>query len=125
MHYSKNSELKIALLLVNIIVYTECQQSQNSAVGLSFLCYYCCYSKTCPKRPLKKKAKLVFKIMQVESIAELAFIQLLFVMKIFVLSIFEWPLKTDFTVISCVRSYNASIKLVTTSIKYYFFNMVF
>ena len=34
MHYSKNSELKIALLLVNIIVNTECQHSQNSAVGL-------------------------------------------------------------------------------------------
>ena len=60
MHYSKNSELKIALLLVNIIVYTECQQSQNSAVGLSFLCYYCCYSKTCPKRPLKKKGQIGF-----------------------------------------------------------------
>ena len=34
MHYSKNSELKIALLLVNIIVNTECQHSQKSAVGL-------------------------------------------------------------------------------------------
>ena len=33
-NYSKNSELKITLLLVNIIVNTECQQSQNSAVGL-------------------------------------------------------------------------------------------
>ena len=31
---SKNSELKITLLLVNIIVNTECQHSQNSAVGL-------------------------------------------------------------------------------------------
>ena len=34
MHYSKNSELKIAWLLVNIIVKTECQHSQNSAVEL-------------------------------------------------------------------------------------------
>ena len=34
MHYSKNSELKIALLFVNIIANTECQHSQNSAVGL-------------------------------------------------------------------------------------------
>ena len=34
MHYSKNSELKIALLLIDIIVNTECQHSQNSAVGL-------------------------------------------------------------------------------------------
>ena len=31
---SKNSELKITVLLVNIIVNTECQHSQNSAVGL-------------------------------------------------------------------------------------------
>ena len=31
---SKNSELKITLLLVNIIVNKECQHSQNSAVGL-------------------------------------------------------------------------------------------
>ena len=31
---SKNSELKITLLLVNIIITTECQHSQNSAVGL-------------------------------------------------------------------------------------------
>ena len=33
-YYSKNSELKITLLLVNIIVNTECQQSQNRAAGL-------------------------------------------------------------------------------------------
>ena len=32
--YSKNSELKITLLLVNIIVNTECQHSQNNAAGL-------------------------------------------------------------------------------------------
>ena len=34
MYCSKNSELKIALCLVNIIVNTECQQSQHHAVGL-------------------------------------------------------------------------------------------
>ena len=34
MHFSKNSELKITLLLVNIIVNTECQHSQNNAAGL-------------------------------------------------------------------------------------------
>ena len=34
MYYSKISELKITLLLVNIIVNTECQHSQNSAAGL-------------------------------------------------------------------------------------------
>ena len=47
--------------------------------------------------------------MQVKGIAEcskehsailLTFIKLLFVIKIFVLSIFEWPLKTGFTVTS-------------------------
>ena len=35
MHYSIMSELyKIILLLVNIIVNTECQHSQNNAAGL-------------------------------------------------------------------------------------------
>ena len=34
MYCSKNSELKIALLLVNVIVKTVCQQSQHSAAGL-------------------------------------------------------------------------------------------
>ena len=34
MYYSKNSELKITLLLVNIIVKAECQKSQNNAVEL-------------------------------------------------------------------------------------------
>ena len=43
-------------------------------------------------------------LMQVKSIAEcsailLTFIKLPFVIKIFVLSIFEWPLKTGFTVV--------------------------
>ena len=34
MYHSKNSELKITLILINIIVNTECQHSQNSAAGL-------------------------------------------------------------------------------------------
>ena len=34
MYYSKNSELKITLLFVNIIVNTECQNSQNNAAEL-------------------------------------------------------------------------------------------
>ena len=34
MYYSKISELKITLLSVNIIVNTECQHGQNSAVEL-------------------------------------------------------------------------------------------
>ena len=33
MYYSENSELKITLLLLNIIVNTECQHSQNNAAG--------------------------------------------------------------------------------------------
>ena len=31
MYYFKNSESKITLLLVNIIVNTECQHNQNNA----------------------------------------------------------------------------------------------
>ena len=55
------------------------------------------YSKTCLERPLKKKTKqLVFKtdyrLMRVKSIAGWS-------KRAFVLSIFEWPLKTGFTVL--------------------------
>ena len=71
---------------------------------------YC--SKTCLKRPLKKKTKIGFNIdyrlMQVKSIAECskgehsaklsASIKLPFSIKTFVLSIFKWPIKTGFTV---------------------------
>ena len=70
-----------------------CYNSSISFIG---------YSKTCLKRPLKKKRlKLGFKtdyrLMQVKSIAECStFIKLPFVIKRFVLSIFEWPLKTGF-----------------------------
>ena len=39
MYYSKNSELKITFLLVNNIVNTECQHSQNSAAGLYLACW--------------------------------------------------------------------------------------
>ena len=70
------------------------------------------YSKTCFKRPLKKKTKIGFqyllslnagqkycRILQGEHSAILStFIKLPFVIKIFVLSIFEWPLKTGFIV---------------------------
>ena len=66
------------------------------------------YSKTCLKRPLKKKTKIGFQDrltlnagqkycrMLQESI--LQYLQLQFVIKPFVLSIFELPLKTGFTV---------------------------
>ena len=70
------------------------------------------YSKTCLKRPLKKKTKIVFcdqlsnnagqkycRMLQGEhSAIRLTFIKLSFIIKIFVLSIFELPLKTGFTV---------------------------
>ena len=32
MYYFKNNELKLTLILVNTIVYTECQQRQHNAV---------------------------------------------------------------------------------------------
>ena len=70
------------------------------------------YSKTCLKRPLSKRPKMIFKanyrfnagpkycrMLQGEHSAILStYIKLLFVIKPFVLSIFEWPLKTGFTV---------------------------
>ena len=67
--------------------------------------------KTCVKRSLSKRPKLVFntdyRLMQVKVLQNApkgAFcntfdlIKLPFVIKIFVLSIFEWPFYTDFTV---------------------------
>ena len=71
------------------------------------------YSKTCLKRSLKKKTKIGFqdrlslnagqmycRMLQGEHSAILTtFIKLPFVINIFVLSIFEWLLKTGFTVI--------------------------
>ena len=70
------------------------------------------YSKTCHKRPLKKKTKNWFqdrlllnagqkycRMLQWEHSAILStFIKLPFANKTFVLSIFEWPLKTGFSV---------------------------
>ena len=70
------------------------------------------YSKTCLKRPLKKITKIGFqdqlslnagqkycRILQGEHSAILStFIKVPFVINILVLSIFEWPLKTGFTV---------------------------
>ena len=71
------------------------------------------YSKTCLKRPLNRKPKIGFqdglslnagqkycRMLQGEhSAILLTFIKLQFVIKIFILSIFEWPLKTGFTVV--------------------------
>ena len=70
------------------------------------------YSRTCLKRPIKKKTKIDFQdrlflnagkkycrmLLGEQSAILLTFIKLSFVMKIFVKSIFEWPLKTGFTV---------------------------
>ena len=74
------------------------------------------YSKTCLKRPLKKKSKTgchdrlllntgqkYNRMLQWERSATLStFIKLPFVIKILVLSIFEWPLETGFTVLDIV-----------------------
>ena len=71
------------------------------------------YSKTGLKRSLKKKTKIAFqdqlslnagqiycRMLQWEhSAILLTFIKVPFVIKIFVLSIFEYPLKTGFTVV--------------------------
>ena len=70
------------------------------------------YSKTCLKRSLSKIPKIGFeyllslnagqmycRMLQGEHSAILStFIKLPFVIEIFVLSVFEWPLKTGFTV---------------------------
>ena len=70
------------------------------------------YSKTCLKWPLKMKTKICFqdplslnagqkycRMLQGEHSAKFStFIKLPLVIKIFVLSIFDWPLKTGFTV---------------------------
>ena len=70
------------------------------------------YSKTCLKWSLKKKTKIDLpdrvslnagqkhcRMLQAEHSAILStFMKLFFVIKIVVLSIFEWPLKTGFTV---------------------------
>ena len=75
-------------------------------------CFSYNYSKTCLKRPFKKKAKIGFQdqlslnagqkycrmLQREHSAIFLTFIKLPFVIKIFVLSIFEWLLKTGFTV---------------------------
>ena len=77
------------------------------------------YSKTCVKRPLSKRPKISFqdrlslkagqeycRMLQGEHSAILStFIKLPFVIK----CLFEWPLKTGFTVYSCVLPVYMSI----------------
>ena len=61
------------------------------------------YSKTCLKRPLKRRSiigfKTYYRLMQIKVLQNtFDFIKLPVVIKIFDLSIFERPLKTGFTV---------------------------
>ena len=62
------------------------------------------------KQPLSKRPKTGFQNQlslnagQKYSAILSTFIKLPFVIKIFVLSIFEWPLKTGFTVVDCHKS---------------------
>ena len=84
------------------------------------------YSKTCCKRPIKKKIKICFqdrlslnagqkycRMLQGEhSVILSTFIKLQFVIKIFVLSIFEWLLKTGFTVFKRDTTYKNSVALL-------------
>ena len=78
----------------------------------TYVIYFHVISTTCLKQPLKKKTKIgvqerlslnagqkYCRMLPLEHSAILStFIKLPFVIKIFVLSIFEWPLKTGFTV---------------------------
>ena len=88
--------------------YGKCSKISNP---FSF-CSQLKYSKTCLKRPLKKNTKIGFqdslslntgqkycKMLQGEHSAILStFTKVPLVINILVLSIFEWPLKTGFTV---------------------------
>ena len=84
-------------------------------MATKYMCFTV-YSKTCVKQPLSKRAKIGFqdqislnvgqmccRMLQAEHSAILStFIKLAFVITIFVLSVFEWSLKTGFT-IDCAR----------------------
>ena len=85
-------------------------------------CFVIQYNKTCQKRPLSKRQKIGFqdqisldavqkycRMLQREHFAILWTFIKLSVVKIFVLSIFEWPLRTGFTVLSVHSSYNISL----------------
>ena len=88
------------------------QQSFLILIQLCRLPVIYMYSKTCFKRPLKKRPKMVFKthyrLMQIKKVLQnaprehpailLTCIKLPSVIKTFDLFIFEWPLQTGFTV---------------------------
>ena len=65
--------------------------------GLEFWPEPFLYSKTCLNRPKLLFFKTDYRLMHSAILSN--FIKLPFVTKIFVLSIFEWPLKTSFTVL--------------------------
>ena len=87
---------------------SKCHNVGNHMSRLNYV-----YSKTCLKRPLKRRQKKGFqdqlslhagqkncRMLQGEHSAILStFIKLPSVIKIFVLSIFKWPLKTVFTIL--------------------------
>ena len=100
-----------------------------------------CYSKTCLKRPLKKKNKIGFqdrfllnagqkycRMLPLELSAVLStFIKLPFANKIFVLSIFEWRLKTGYTVhtvVLMVHCIFGGVSYNFQKILYYFLSFV-
>ena len=101
--WSKTSDLSTISQVVQISLWS------------AILCYIqVLYSKTCLKRPLKNKTKIGFQDRLSHNAGQkycrmfrgehsailLTFIKLPFLIKIFVLSIFEWLLKTGFTVCS-------------------------
>ena len=79
--------------------------------------YFPHYSKTCLKQTLSKRPNIGFQdqlscnedqmycrmLLGEHSAILSTFIKLPFVIKIFVLSIFEWPLKTGFTVFCLIK----------------------
>ena len=85
------------------------QTRMSSTCKEMVLCMYMVtcliYSKTCLRRPLKKKAKIGFQYRlllnagQKYSAIFSTFIKLPWVIKIFFLSILEWQLKTGITVL--------------------------
>ena len=96
-----------------ISVFTVCQSIRYRVTNKQRVKdAWCEYRKTCVKRPLLNRPKMVFntvyRLMQVKNIAECSkgkhsailssFIKLPVVIKIFVLSFFEWPFYTGFSI---------------------------
>ena len=100
---------KILLIPTGYIKMSVYDMSKILYVGpytfMSIVCWYI-NSKTCVKRPLSKRSRMVFnanyRFMHVKNIARehsailSTFIKLPFGINIFILSIFEWPFYTGF-----------------------------